>query len=97
MKDTSFRWAVPVALSLTTVLMVAGCGGGGHDGSYFPPTTSTGNGDGGGDSGAADPYGGFISYVMALLGASPETGEAADVSKFDPPATSETTEAVATP
>ncbi|MEJ8849053.1 hypothetical protein [Variovorax rhizosphaerae] len=95
MKDTSFRWAIPVALSLTTVLLVAGCGGGGggHGGGYFPPTTSTGNGD----NGTADTYGGFLSYILALLGASPETGEAADVSQFDPPATSETKEAVATP
>ncbi|MEJ8854160.1 hypothetical protein WKW79_06255 [Variovorax robiniae] len=93
MKDTSFRWAIPVALSLTTVLLVSGCGGGGHGGGFFPPTTSTGSGDGG----TADPYGGFISYIMALLGASPEAGEAADVSQFDPPGTSETKEAVATP
>ncbi|WP_256734948.1 hypothetical protein [Variovorax sp. dw_954] len=96
MKDTSFRWALPVAMSLTTVLLLSACGGGGGGGGGFlPPTTSTGNG--GGDSGAADPYAGFISYVMALLGMAPETAEAADVSKFDPPATSDTKEAVATP
>jgi hypothetical protein len=96
MKDTSFRWALPVAMSLSTVLLLSACGGGGGGGSFFPPTASTGNGSGG-DSGAADPYAGFISYVMSLLGASPDTSEAADVSRFDPPATSETNEAVATP
>ncbi|WP_256354087.1 hypothetical protein [Variovorax sp. dw_308] len=95
MKDTSFHWALPVAVSLTTVLLLSACGGGGGNGSFFPPTASTGNG--GGDTGAADPYAGFISYVMSLLGMAPETAEAADVSKFDPPATSDTKEAVATP
>ncbi|MEJ8820895.1 hypothetical protein WKW80_02445 [Variovorax humicola] len=46
---------------------------------------------------AADPYAGFITYVMALLGSSPETGEPADVAKFDPPPTSETKDPVSTP
>jgi hypothetical protein len=34
---------------------------------------------------------------MALLGSSPETGEPADVAKFDPPPTSETNDPVSTP
>ena len=108
MKRIAFGWAIPLSMALTTTLLVTGCGGGGGGGGFIPPVATTPSGStppGNMTSGdapsdgvqVADPYAGFITYVMSLLGSSPETGEPADVAKFDPPPTSETKDPVSTP
>lgn len=107
MKTTSFRLA-PVASAMAMALALTACGGGGGGGGGgfpiggLPPGTTTPPPAGGGapvtePSMMADAYDTFLAYVVALVSTSPETAEAADVAKFDPPPTSETRDPIVTP
>ena len=84
---------IPLGMALAAALVLAACGGGGGGYSGPIPTSPSGNGS----NQADDGYGGFMAYVKGLIGMTPETTQAADVSKFDPPAKSETGQPVSTP
>ncbi len=83
-----------LGIPLVAALVLTACGGGGGGNSYVPivtapPAAST-------PPAMASAYDSFVDYVKQLVASSSETDSPADVSKFDPPPTSETKDPVST-
>ena len=90
-----------LGVALAAALVLTACGGGGGGGGGYvpigtappaqnpPPQTTP-------PPMMADAYDSFISYVKQLVAGTSETAPPADVSKFDPPPTSETKDPVST-
>jgi hypothetical protein len=92
MNNKLLKLGIPLVAAL--VLTACGGGGGGGGASYVPvvtappPTTTPPE--------MASAYDNFVAYVKQLVAGSSETDTPADVSKFDPPPTSETKDPVST-
>ena len=84
-------------LPLAALLAIAGCGGGGGGGGFVPVTTGSGTTTTTGSTLPPDQTGAFMAFVKALVATEPEAQGQVSVAQFDPPPTTETTEALATP
>ncbi|MDB5827084.1 MAG: hypothetical protein JWQ73_1304 [Variovorax sp.] len=89
MKNKLLKLGVP----LVAALVLTACGGGGGGGGYVPIVTAPPAQN---PTPVADAYDTFVAYVKQLVASTSETDAPADVSKFDPPPTSETKDPVAT-
>ena len=96
MKNKLLKLGVP----LVAALLLAACGGGGGSGGYFPivnaPPAQNPPPQATQPETMADAYDSFIAYVKQIVTNVSETDLPADVSKFDPPPTSETKDPVST-
>lgn len=98
MKNKLLKLGVPLAAAL----VLTACGGGGGGGGGYvpivtaPPATTTPPPDTTAPPMMADAYDSFIAYVKQLVASVSETDAPADVSKFDPPPTSETKDPIST-
>jgi predicted small lipoprotein YifL len=93
------RQVFRAGLALAFTVVVAACGGGGNGGFFFPPAAGSSTPPATTTmppAGQADPLSKFLAYLKALVATALDTAEPADVSAFDPPPTSNTTEPVAT-
>ncbi|VWX62414.1 conserved hypothetical protein [Burkholderiales bacterium 8X] len=78
-----------IAGLLLVTAVLAGCGGGGGGGGGGFPIGGIGGGGSGASNEAVDK---FIAYVKTLVETAIDTAEPADVTAYDPPATTDTAE-----